>query len=431
MMSLTVIAIFFLLLVLGVPLALALGTGVVVALLVFGLPLEMMAQSTFSSMNSFLLIAVPLFVLAGNVMAGGGISERIFNGASVMFGRFRGGLGQVNIAASAIFGGISGSSVADVVSLGKIEIKAMTDHGYPKPYGAALTMATSTLSSVIPPSILMIIAASASGVSVGAALAGGFGPSVIFILVLMVMNYFISVWKKYGEISRESLRESIKTVVVGIPALGGPVVILYGLFGGLFTPTEAAAVAVVYSVVVAMFVYRDMKPRQLPAMLIESGVTTGTILFIAMVASAASYIFTIDGLPARVSAGLTTLTTDPLLMMLLIGVILLIIGAIMDITAAILLTIPILMPTAIATGIDPVHFVVFLVAALSIGLVTPPIGVSLFATAFVAKLPMETIVKSALPHYAVLGGAVILLAVFPDLVLLPAEWLTGYQPVGR
>lgn len=431
MMSATLIAIFFILLAIGVPLSLALGMGVVVTLVVFDVPLNLMAQSMFSSMNSFLLIAVPLFVLAGNVMAGGGISERIFQGASVIFGRFRGGLGQVNIVGSAIFGGISGSSVADVVSLGKIEIKAMTDHGYPKAYGAAMTMVTSTLSSVIPPSILMIIAASSAGVSVGSALAGGFGPSAVFIAVLMVLNYVLSVRKKYGEISRASFKESITSIVVGIPALGGPVVILLGLFGGLFTPTEAAAIAVIYSIIVGMFVYRDMRPRQLPSMFIEAGVTTGTILFIAMVASAASYIFTIDGLPARVSNGLTSLTTDPTAIMLIIGLILLIVGALMDITAAILLTIPVLMPTAVAAGVDPLHFVVFLVAALSIGLVTPPVGVSLFATSFVAKLPMEQIVRAALPHYVVLAVAVLLLAVFPDLVLLPAQWLTGYVPVGR
>ncbi|RJT96544.1 TRAP transporter large permease [Arthrobacter frigidicola] len=430
-MSITLIAIFFILLAIGVPLSLALGMGVVVTLVVFDVPLSLMAQTMFSSMNSFLLIAVPLFVLAGNVMAGGGISERIFQGASVVFGRFRGGLGQVNIVGSAIFGGISGSSVADVVSLGKIEIKAMTDHGYPKAYGAAMTMVTSTLSSVIPPSILMIIAASSAGVSVGSALAGGFGPSAVFIAVLMVLNYVLSVRKKYGVISRASFKESITSIVVGIPALGGPVVILLGLFGGLFTPTEAAAIAVIYSVMVGMFVYRDMRPRHLPAMFIEAGVTTGTILFIAMVASVASYIFTIDGLPARVSSGLTSLTTDPTAIMLIIGLILLLVGALMDITAAILLTIPVLMPTAVAAGVDPLHFVVFLVAALSIGLVTPPVGVSLFATSFVAKLPMEQIVRAALPHYVVLAVAVLLLAVFPGLVLLPAEWLTGYVPVGR
>ena len=431
MMSLTLISIFVVLLALGVPLALALGAGVVATLLLFGLPLDVLAQSMFSSMNSFLLVAVPLFVLAGNVMAGGGISERIFSGAAAIFGRFRGGLGQVNIAASAVFGGISGSSVADVVSLGKIEIKAMTDHGYPKAYGAAMTMVTSTLSSVIPPSILMIIAASSAGVSVGAALAGGFGPSVVFIVVLMIMNYIISVRRKYGEITKDSLKQSLKVIAVGIPAMGGPIVILFGLFGGLFTPTEAAAIAVVYSVLVAMFVYRDMKPRQFPAMLVESGVTTGTILFIAMVAGAASFVFTVDGLPARVSAGLTSITSDPTMIMLIIGLILLVVGAIMDITAAILLTIPILMPTALAAGVDPVHFIVFLVAALSIGLVTPPVGVSLFATSFVAKLPIEQIVRAALPHYAVIVVAVVLLAVIPELVLLPAEWLTGYVPVGR
>lgn len=429
-MSATLVAIFFILLALGVPLSLALGMGVVVTIVAFGLPLELMAQSMFSSMNSFLLIAVPLFVLAGNVMAGGGISERIFQGASVVFGRFRGGLGQVNIVGSAVFGGISGSSVADVVSLGKIEIKAMTDHGYPKAYGAAMTMITSTLSSVIPPSILMIIAASSSGVSVGAALAGGFGPSAVFIGVLMVLNYIISVRKKYGEITRENFRDSVKQVVIGIPALGGPVVILVGLFGGIFTPTEAAAIAVIYSIIVGLYVYRDMKPGQLPRMFIEAGTTTGTILFIAMVASAASFIFTIDGLPARVSGGLTALTTDPTLILLLIGLILLVVGALMDITAAILLTIPILMPTALSAGVDPIHFTVFLVTALSIGLVTPPVGVSLFATSFVAKLPMEQIVRAALPHYAVLAVAVVLLAIFPDLVLLPAQWLTGYEPVG-
>jgi tripartite ATP-independent transporter DctM subunit len=431
MMSVTLLGVFFILLALGVPLSLSLGVGVVVTLVAFDVPLELMAQSMFSSMNSFLLIAVPLFVLAGNVMSGGGISERIFDGASVIFGRFRGGLGQVNIVGSAVFGGISGSSVADVVSLGKIEIKAMEDHGYPKPYAAAMTMVTSTLSSVIPPSILMIIAASSAGISVGAALAGGFGPSVVFIAVLMVLNYILSVRRKYGEISRTGLLEGLKIVAVGIPAMGGPVVILVGLFGGVFTPTEAAAIAVVYSLLVGMFVYRDMRPRQAPRMLIEAGVTTGTILFIAMVASAAAYIFTIDGLPARVSAGLTGLTTDRVLIMLIIGLILLVVGAIMDITAAILLTIPVLMPAALAAGVDPVHFVVYLVAALAIGLVTPPVGVSLFATSFVSKLPLETIVRAALPHYIVLAVGVVLLAIFPDLVLLPAQWLTGYIPVGH
>lgn len=428
-MSLTLIAIFFGLLLLGVPLSLALAVGTIATLLIFDLPMSVLAQTMLSSMNSFLLLAVPLFVLAGNVMAGGGISDRIFNGAAALFGRFRGGLGQVNIVGSAVFGGISGSSVADVVSLGKIEIEAMTAHGYPRAYGTAMTLASSTLSSVIPPSILVIIGASATGVSVGGALAGGFGPAAVFIAMLMILNYVVSVRNKYGEITRMSLHEGLKTVVVGIPAMGGPVVILLGLFGGIFTPTEAAAVAVIYSVIVGMFVYRDMKPRMIPTMLVDAGVTTGTILFIAMIASVASYIFVIDGLPARVSEALTSISSEPTVIMLIIGVILLLVGTVMDITAAILLTAPVLLPTAVASGVDPVHFIVFLVATLSIGLMTPPAGVSLFAASYVSKLPLETIIRAAVPHYVILALAVLILALFPQLILLPAEWLTGYVPV--
>lgn len=424
-MSLTLIGIFVVLLLLGIPLATALGVSCLTTMLMWNIPLALLPQAMFSSMNSFLLVAVPLFVLAGNVMAGGGISDRIFQGAEVMFSRFRGGLGQVNIAASAIFGGISGSSVADVVSLGKIEIKAMTDHGYPRAYAAAMTMVTSTLSSVMPPSILIIIAASTASVSVGAALAGGIGPALVLIVVLMILNYVLSVRNGYGEVSRTPFKKALRVTLIGIPAMGGPVVILIGLFGGTFTPTEAAAIAVFYSLIIGIYVYRDMKWRQMPKMVIEAGLTTGTILFIAMVASIASYIFTIDGLPGRVSGWLLGLSTDPIIVMLLIGLILILIGTVMDIVAAILLTSPILMPAAIAAGVDPVHFVVFLVASLSVGLVTPPVGVCLFATSYVARLPIEKIVRAALPHYAVMIVAVVLLAVFPQLIVWPAELLTG------
>lgn len=424
-MSLTLIGIFIVLMALGIPLATALGVGCVVTILIYDIPLALLPQSMYSSMNSFLLVAVPLFVLAGNVMAGGGISDRIFQGAEVMFGRFRGGLGQVNIVASAIFGGISGSSVADVVSLGKIEIKAMTDHNYPKAYASAMTMVTSTLSSVMPPSILIIIAASTASVSVGAALAGGIGPAVVLIVVLMILNYIISVKKGYGQVTKTSFKKALRVTLIGIPAMGGPVVILVGLFGGTFTPTEAAAIAVFYSLLVGIYVYRDMKWRQMPKMIVESGLTTGTILFIAMVASVASYIFTIDGLPARVSGWLIGISTDPVIVMLLIGVVLILIGTVMDIVAAILLTSPVLMPAALAAGVDPIHFVVFLVATLSVGLVTPPVGVCLFATSYVSRLPIEQIVKAAIPHYIVMVFAVVLLAVFPQLIVFPAELLTG------
>jgi tripartite ATP-independent transporter DctM subunit len=424
-MSLTLLSIFMLLLLLGVPLAVSLGVGVIATLLIFGIPLDLLPQSMMSSMNSFLLVAVPLFVLAGNLMAGGGISDRIFQGAEVIFGRFRGGLGQVNIASSAIFGGISGSSVADIVSLGKIEIKAMTDHKYPRPYAAAMTMVTATLSSLIPPSILMIIAASTANVSVGAALAGGFGPSIVLIVVLMVVNFFLSARHGYGEVSKTPFKKGLAIVLGGIPAMGGPVIILAGMFSGLVTPTEAAAVAVFYSLLVGIYVYRDMKWRQMPKMIVDAGLTTGTILLIAMIAGVASYIFTIDGLPAKVSSWLLGVSTDPTIVMLLIGLILIIIGTVMDKVAAILLCTPVLMPAAVSAGVNPIHFVVFLVAALAVGLVTPPVGVCLFAASYVSGLPMEKIVKAAVPLYVVMVVAIVMLAVFPQLILWPADLLTN------
>lgn len=423
-MSLTLLGIFLLLLLLGVPLSVSLGIGVIATLLIFDIPLDLLPQSMMSSMNSFLLVAVPLFVLAGNLMAGGGISDRIFRGAEVIFGRFRGGLGQVNIASSAIFGGISGSSVADIVSLGKIEIKAMTDHKYPRPYAAAMTMVTATLSSLIPPSILMIIAASTANVSVGAALAGGFGPSIVLILVLMLVNFFLSARHGYGEVSRTPFKKGLRIVLEGIPAMGGPVIILVGMFSGIVTPTEAAAVAVFYSLLVGIYVYRDMKWRQMPKMIVDAGLTTGTILLIAMIAGVASYIFTIDGLPAKVSSWLLSVSTDPTIVMLLIGLILIIIGTVMDKVAAILLCTPVLMPAAVSAGVDPIHFIVFLVAALAVGLVTPPVGVCLFTASYVSGLPMEKIVKAAVPLYAVMVVAIVMLAIFPQLILWPADLLT-------
>jgi tripartite ATP-independent transporter DctM subunit len=428
-MSYTLIAIFLVLSLLGVPLAVSLGIGVAATLLIYDMDLMLLPQSMYTSMNSFLLVAVPLFILAGNIMAGGGISDRIFVGAESLVGRFRGGLGQVNIIGSAVFGGISGSSVADVASIGAIEIRAMTQHKYPRDYAAAMTMVTSTLSSVIPPSILMIIAAAAAGESVGAALAGGIGPSVLFIFSLMVLNYVMSVRKGYGEVSRTSMKQAAKNVAVGIPALGGPVVILGGIFGGFFTPTEAACVAVLYSLVVGVFLYRDMKPRSIPNMIIRSGATTGTVLFIAMVASAASYIFTIDGLPIRVSDALLSISDNPTVVLLLVGLGLVLIGTVMDIIAAILILVPVLMPTVQAVGIDPIHFVVFLVACLAMGLVTPPVGVCLFAASYVSGLSIERIAKAARPHYAIMVVALILLAVVPQFTLWPVELLTDYQSV--
>jgi tripartite ATP-independent transporter DctM subunit len=424
-MSWTLLGIFFGLSLLGVPLAVSLGLAAMLTLFLYDLPLSIVAQSMYTSMNSFLLVAVPLFILAGSIMERGGVSDKIFSAANSVVGRWRGGLGQVNIIASMIFGGISGSSVADVSGLGPLEIKAMTQHKYPRPYAAALTMVTSTLASVVPPSILMIIAAATAGQSVGAALAGGLGPAIVLAVLFMSLNYIVSVKHGYGELSRIKLRQAAKMILIAIPALGAPIIILGGIFRGFVTPTEAAGLAVFYTLAVGTLLYRQLDWRRLPAMLVRTGVTTGTILFIAMAAAVATYIFTIDRLPVKVSSAVLSLSQDPVIVLLLMGVVFVVVGMFMDIIAAIFILTPVLMPTALMVGINPIHFVVFLVTALSVGLSTPPVGVCLFATSYVSGLSIERIVRAAFPYYLILLIALVVIALFPALTIWPVRLLMG------
>ncbi|PWG61528.1 TRAP transporter large permease [Spiribacter halobius] len=420
-MSWVLLGTFFALSLVGIPLAISLGLATILTLVLFDLPLSLIAQRMYSSMNSFLLVAVPLFILAGSVMGRGGVSDRIFFAANSVVGRWRGGLGQVNIIASMIFGGISGSSVADVSGLGPLEIKAMEERRYPKPYAAALTMVTATLASVVPPSILMIIAATAAGQSVGASLAGGLGPAVVFAVMFIALNYWLALRRGYGDVVSTGFREAVGHVLIAIPALGAPVIILGGIFGGIMTPTEAAGMAVLYALAVGALIYRRVNWREVPRMIIDTGVTTGTILFIAMCASVATYVFTVDGLPGKVTNAILSLSQDPTMVLLLMGVVLVVVGMFMDIIAAILILTPVLMPTAMTVGINPIHFVVFLVTALAVGLSTPPVGICLFATAQVSGISVERITQAALPFYVVMLIGLVVLAAFPALTLFPVR----------
>lgn len=420
-MSWLLLAIFAILSLLGIPLAVSLGLAALITLYLYDFPLSIVPQTMYTSMNEFILVAVPLFILAGNLMERGGMSERIFDFANSIVGRWRGGLGNVNVVASMIFGGISGSSVADVASLGPLEIRAMTKYGYPKPYSAALVMVTSTLAVVIPPSILLIVAAATAGESVGAALAGGLGPGLMLAALFLLANYLISVRRGYGEVMAMSPKESARAFLRAIPALVTPVVILYGIFGGFVTPTEAAALAVVYTFLVSALFYRNLHWRDAPNILIRTGKTTGTILLIAMSASIATYVFAVDGLPAKVSEGLLSISSNEVVIVLLIAVILVVIGMVMDIIAALFLLIPVLLPTAAVVGIDPIHFIVFMVVALGIGLSTPPVGICLFATAYISGLSIERVARAAVLYYLVLFGALLLVALIPAITLWPVR----------
>lgn len=420
-MSWLLIGIFVILSVLGVPLAVALGSAVLVILFLNGIPLSTLPLRMYTSMNSFILVAVPLFILAGNLMEQGGMSGRIFNFANVIVGKYRGGLGHVNVVSGMIFGGISGSSVADVASLGPLLVRAMTEHRYPKSYAAALTMITATLASVIPPSILMIIAAVTANQSVGAALAGGLGPGIMIGFMLMLTNYLISVRRGYGEVLAVDFRQGTREMLGAVPALVTPVIILGGIFAGFVTSTEAAALAVVYTLLISTLAYRSLRWRELPGVLIRTGKTTGTILFIAMSASATSYIFTLDQLPAKFSEAILSVSTNKVVVILLMGVIFILVGTFMDIIAALLILVPVVTPTAALVGLNPIHFIVFMVAALAVGLSTPPVGVCLFTTAYVTRLSIEEITRAALIYYLVLLVALVLIALIPAITLWPTS----------
>ena len=426
-MSVFLLVAFFGLSMLGVPLAVALALASVATLTLFtSMPLDLLSQTMFSSMNSFLLVAVPLFILVGTVMERGRVAERIFDFAEAMVGWLPGGLGHVNVISSVIFSGVSGSSVADIASVGAIEIKAMERHGFPKGYAVGMTLCTATLSSIIPPSILVVIAGSIANVSIGTLLVAGLVPGLFIALAFMVFNHFYSVYYGYNPPSPFNLRMVMVTGLRAILPMLTPLILIIGIASGLFTPTEAAAIAVVYVGVLGVLVYRTLPVSELPEIFISTARISGTILFIAATSQIAAWVFTYDGLPDKVAELLQAMNLGPLSGMLVIFVFLLIIGIFMEAIPAMFILIPVLMPPVQAIGIDPIHFLIVTVMTLTLGLVTPPVGVCLFAAAQVANMKVEDVIKGSLAPMAVLTLAIFALVLFPILTLGPIRLLGMY-----
>lgn len=427
-MSVALFVIFFALSIVGVPIAVSLGVaGTMVIWLYTDMPFSLVAQSMFSSMNSFIMAAVPLFILVGHLMERGGVAEKIFDFARSMVGWMPGGLGHVNVISSMIFGGISGSSVADIASIGRIEIWAMSQNGYSKGYAVALTLTTSALATIIPPSILMIIAGSVAGQSIGLLLAAGLVPGVFIGVLFMVYNHVYTVRHGMGKPTPFDWRTLGRTSRQALPALFTPALLLWGIIGGYFTPTEAAGVAVLYTFVLSAFVYKQISWRDAPSLLFNMARTTGTILFIAITGKLAAWVFTYDGLPVRVAEFLGNLHIGTTGVFILVFLFLIMVGMFMDAVAAIFILVPVLLPAMVKIGVDPIHFIVVLVIALALGLITPPVGVCLFAAAQVSDMKIEPIIKASLPLFLVLGGGVFAMVLFPQIILFPLK-LAGMHP---
>ncbi len=419
-MSVLLLASFLVFGALGIPLAISLGLSSVLALVVYtSTPLTLLSETMFTAMNSFLLVAVPLFILVGQLMDRGGVAERIFAFAQAAVGWLPGGMGHVNVASAVVFGGISGSSVADIASLGVLEIKAMTGQGYDRKYAVGLTLTTSTLASIIPPSILIVIAGSIANQSIGLLLIAGLVPGLFIALALMAYNHFYSVRHGVAKPSAFNLAELGRTGLRAILPAMTPVILLIGILDGYFTPTEAAAVAVLYTFIIAIFVFKSLRWSDLPGLFIETARSTGSILFIAATAKLAAWVFTYDGLPVKVAAFLSSATSSPTIVMVLIFLFLIVVGMFMDAIASMFILIPVLLPSAMSLGVDPIHFLIIVVITLTLGLITPPVGVCLFAVAKVANMSIEDVVKGSLGPLTILTLAIFAMVLFPSLVLGP------------
>jgi tripartite ATP-independent transporter DctM subunit len=403
----------------GMPVAYALILSTLVYLGVSGQDLALSAEQMIQGLyDSFVLLAVPLFIVAANIMNAGSISERLLNFCVAIVGRFRGGLGHVNIVSSLIFSGMSGSAVADAAGIGKIIIEMMVKSGhYTRGYAAAITAASATIGPIIPPSIPLVLYALVSDTSIGALFLAGILPGLAMGGVLMAMNWFIARRRNFLAADVVPASELPRLTVRAFPALMMPVILLYGIYGGITTPTEAAAIAALYALLVAGILYRALSLSSLYRVFVESARSSAAVGLVIGAALIFNYIVANENIPGRVAGMLSGAELDPLVFLLGVNLLFLLLGCFLDATTIILVIIPLFMPTVRALGIDPVHFGVISIVNLMIGLITPPYGILLFVINAVTGIPLKEIIAETLPFLIALIAALLAMILFPEIVL--------------
>lgn len=412
-------AVFIAGLVLGIPVAVTLGAASLAYIIAAGLPPVVMPQKIYAGMDVFVLLSIPGFILAGNLMNRGGITERIIRFANSLVGWVRGGLGLTNIAASMLFGGITGTAVADAASIGGVMIPGMKKAGYPADFSAAVTAASSTVGPIIPPSVPMIIVGALSGISVGQMFLAGAIPGILMGLAMMVTCYIISRRKGFPRQEWQGFSEVGRSFAGAIWALAMTFLIIYGLLSGLATPTETAVIASVYAFFVGAFIYRELPLRAVPGIVIDSAISAAGILALVGFANVFGWILVSERIPQAIAAGVLSLTENKYMVILIINLLLLFVGMFMETIAALIILFVPLLSLATAVGIEPLHFATFAVLNLMIGLTTPPVGVCLFVCAGIARLPLAPVVRAILPF--LLTNILVLLAV--SYIPALATWL--------
>ena len=413
---------------LNVPIGISLGLAVMSTILATGtVDLTFMAQGLTTAMDSFPLMAAPFFILAGEIMSRGGISPRLMKVADLMFGRFTGGLALVTVVACMFFAAISGTGSATVAAIGCIMVPEMLKKGYDKGFASGLIASSGSIGAMIPPSVTMVIYCVTSGVSITALFLAGVIPGIVVGLSLMTYAYFFARKNGYtGNDYRYSFKEVLQVIRDGLPALLMPVIILGGIYGGIFTPTEAAAVAVVYGFVVGIFVYKELKIKDVPDIVLKAALMTSVILVIIGTSAGFGRILALERIPQMIANAIVNFSSSKVVIFLLINLLLLFVGTFMETLAAVIILTPILLPIVTSFGMSPVHFGVIMVVNLAIGFVTPPLGANLFVTTQIVDITFERIARAIVPFILTMIVALLILTFVPQISMALPHML-GYK----
>ena len=414
---LAVFIILIILCVIGVPMVFGIGLSAVVGLIISDIPLTVVAQRMFTMLDSFSLLAIPFFALAGNLMDKGGISIKIINFSSALVGHIKGGLGMVSVIASMIFGSISGSGAAASAAIGSTVIPSMKKKGYDDEFSAAITAVSGPLGVIIPPSVVMIIFAISANVSIGKLFVAGYIPGILIGLALCITVYILALKKGYPAEEKATPKQLLHSFFDSVWAILMIVIIMGGILGGFFTATEAAVVGVVYAIIVGIFVYKKLTFKDLPKIFFESALTSAAIMFVVAATNILAWLMTSQQVATQFTNALLSFTDNIFIILLLINIILLFLGMILDSTPAIILIVPILLPVVVELGIDPIHFGIITIVNLAIGMSTPPVGLTMFVSSAIAKVPIAKMVKPTVPFWIAMFIILILITYVPAIVM--------------
>ena len=415
-MSIALFVVLIVAIVLGTPITFSLGAAALAAILVSPLSLITMPQRMVPSLlDASALICIPLFILAGNILSAGGMGDRLVRFAFILVGRTRGGLCSASILGSMFFGGTSGSATADASAIGSVMIPAMEKQGYDRAFATAVTVIAAPLGAVLPPSIVMIVYCWVTETSIAKLFAAGYLPGLLITVSLMVTGWAISVRKGYPVAERTSLREKLRIFVDTIPGLVMPFIIIVGIVGGFFTPTEASAVAVVYGFIVSRFYYRSLALKDLPGIFRETAKLTGIVALMIAMAGVYGWLMAFDRVPYHVAELLAGMHLGARAFLVFYVAFLIFLGLFLSPTEGIIIAVPIFFPIAMAAGINPLHFGIVSVVTKALGHVTPPVGLCLFVGSAISKLPLGTIVRALVPFYVVALVDVLLIAFVPEI----------------